>query len=222
MGKFLSLSLERHSADTATVMLKSLRKSFRKALGGRGSKGNLSDQSATFVPDASSVATRSTERTKNEPTSNTNVTARTKNEIAVMKYLDSINRLSTEEIEKCFAPDAEIFFDDAQMIVSGYLSELSKVFCSFPDLTLSVLSLKEHDDGTVSAVLQYRGTHTGAPYGFGVYPELPAAGVAFETTPEHYQYTVQDDGRLKKKSTMSNGQLTGLAYVYTQLGGILF
>lgn len=83
-----------------------------------------------------------------------------------------------QEFDSVFAAKADILYKDAPMTVNGYQEEMNKVFRSFPDFSLVVKgSIHESGQGIVVADLCCeRGTHTGEPYGFGPYPEIPISG----------------------------------------------
>lgn len=62
------------------------------------------------------------------------------------------------------------------MTIYGYQEEMNKIFRYFPDYSWSVLEgrTQESADGIVVAALCCeRRTHTGEPYTFGPYPEIP-------------------------------------------------
>lgn len=107
----------------------------------------------------------------------------TRNELIAKTLMDKLN--AHECALSLFHPRAEWLFPEASMTVTEYFEEQKSILASFPDFHLAATSaIKEQQDGSVSFHVRGRGTHTGAPYGFGPYPILEAKGVRCQNDPE--------------------------------------
>jgi hypothetical protein len=89
-------------------------------------------------------------------------------------------------VPSIFAENAEFCFPEASMTASGYTAEMTKLYRSFPDWRLALVGdiIEHEDDGSISITVVASGTHTGAPYSFGPYPEVVATGIAVQLDPE--------------------------------------
>jgi hypothetical protein len=102
----------------------------------------------------------------------------TPNEELVIKFFSSPTSGEHHDLSQFFTHDADWLFQDAHMTMPGFLAEMQKVFQSFPDFRFHIYSVQEQPDGvTVLARINAVGTHTGAPFAFGPYPEIQAAGI---------------------------------------------
>ena len=108
------------------------------------------------------------------------------------------------------------------MVPSDMAEEIEKSAKSFPDAHFDFLETKVLDSKTLVLRVQYKGTHTGAPYGFGPYEAVPAKGVSVKNDPERVTLTFADNGLLLSGRVEPEGKLTGWHGVYEQIGGIIF
>jgi hypothetical protein len=124
----------------------------------------------------------------------TTMTTTTPNKQVFLDWVQKINAHDIEEVAEVFCRMADIYFqpDGAHMVLSGFCDEMRTVFRCFPDYRLTVvprdddydddvvvrevpLDDKDHDGTIVVARLVASGTHTGAPYAYGPYPEIPVS-----------------------------------------------
>ena len=76
------------------------------------------------------------------------------------------------------------------------------------------------EDGSVRFQIVARGTHTGAPYAYGPFSPIPTTGRYLENDPEEStMYFIGDKIFKHVISPKGEGQMTGFAGFYTQLGG---
>lgn len=169
----------------------------------------------------------------------------TPNQVVVAEFVRLVNS-HQEDFSSIFDARADVLFKDAPMTLDGFLGEWAKIFRSFPDFYLRVEGgIDEQPDGTVIAVLNAGGTHTGTPYSFGPFPEIEATGIKVANDPEYVElgsviftrinslrhrrplnrrvcFTIED-GKIKKFAVESvGGELTGPPGLYTQIGGLIF
>jgi hypothetical protein len=64
-----------------------------------------------------------------------------------------------------------------------------------------------------------RGTHTGAPYGFGPFPPIPATGIVVEEDPCHLYISVKNGKMTKFVIDTYCGDLVGPPGYYQKIGG---
>jgi predicted ester cyclase len=92
------------------------------------------------------------------------------------------------EITRYCTDDCDLLFVEANMTITDFLDETLKMYYSFPDFHYHIETITERpdDNGTVVVVRGYAtGTHTGAPFGFGPYPEIAAKGTRVVLDPEY-------------------------------------
>jgi basic membrane lipoprotein Med (substrate-binding protein (PBP1-ABC) superfamily) len=111
---------------------------------------------------------------------------KTANEAVVANMMNRTNAGEQDDPATFYTDDAELVFQDAHMTVRGLQDELQKLSKSFPDFHFRVHdgSLEEQPDGTVYVRFNAVGTHTGAPYAFGPYPEVKTTGIRVEMDAE--------------------------------------
>jgi hypothetical protein len=161
------------------------------------------------------------------PTTTTTTTTRslTYKEQVVAEYLRRINQhdVTTGQL---FTDQADVIFIETPMTPQSFEEEMVKVFRSFPDFTLHIVSddgIVEQPDGTVLAELEATGTHTGAPYSFGPYPDIPPSGITVKLDREICRYHICDkEGKVSKIIITPLGQSTGPPGLYTLIGGLIF
>lgn len=81
-----------------------------------------------------------------------------------------------QDVQALFHGHADVVFKDAPMTLEGFVDEWQRLFRSFPDFHIEYNDLKIVSPGCISVILQAQGTHTGEPYSFGPFPEVPMTG----------------------------------------------
>jgi hypothetical protein len=120
-----------------------------------------------------------------KPGAQTAVPTRTPKEELVAKFLGSHGDRCDLITQYC-TDDCDWSFAEAHMTVPGFLDESQKIFHSFPDFHFLIETITERPaDGTVVARVRAAGTHTGAPFAFGPYPEIAATGTRVVLDPEY-------------------------------------
>jgi predicted ester cyclase len=112
---------------------------------------------------------------------------RTAKEELVAEFFGSFKDPSREITRYC-TDDCDLLFVEANMTITDFLDETLKMYHSFPDFHYHIETITERpdDNGTVVVVRGYAtGTHTGAPFGFGPYPEIAAKGTRVVLDPEY-------------------------------------
>jgi predicted ester cyclase len=106
------------------------------------------------------------------------LTVQTPNEEVVVQFFNNSSS-GDHDLLQYFTNDADWIFQEAHMTMPGFVAEMEKVFQSFPDFQFQIHSVQEQpDDGnTVLVRVNAVGTHTGLPFAFGPYPEIPATGI---------------------------------------------
>jgi hypothetical protein len=163
------------------------------------------------------------------PTTTTTTTTTTRSltykEQVVAEYLRRMNQhdVTTGQL---FTDQADVIFIETPMTPQSLEEEMVKVFRSFPDFTLHIVSVNgivEQPDGTVLAELEATGTHTGAPYSFGPYPDIPPSGITVKLDREICRYHIcEKEGKLSKIIITPLGQSSGPPGLYTLIGGLIF
>jgi predicted ester cyclase len=114
------------------------------------------------------------------------VPTRTPKEELVAKFFAGHVDHRPDLITEVCTDDCDLSFAEAHMTIPGFLDETQKVFRSFPDFHFQIETITEQPaDGTVFARVRATGTHTGAPFGFGPYPEIAAKGTRVVLDPEY-------------------------------------
>jgi hypothetical protein len=104
------------------------------------------------------------------------------NQQVLVRFLESAN--SHKSFKGAFHPRADVLFKEAPMTLDGYEDEWQKVYHSFPDFSLQLEGdIQEQADGKIVAIVLASGTHTGAPYAFGPYPEIPITNIRVNNDP---------------------------------------
>jgi hypothetical protein len=104
--------------------------------------------------------------------------------------------------------------------LSAFIDASDTFFESFPDQKITWESIEEIKPGVVMIKsFQGSGTHTGKPFGFGPFPELPAKGVFCKEDPCHITLTLHK-GKIESVSIDCNsGTLCGPPGFYQMIGG---
>lgn len=125
-----------------------------------------------------------------------------------VKGIDFLSKLETQ-----------ISFKETTMLIGDFLDELDGMFKSFPDMSFEARDIKVIAPGKVEVgFFQTNGTHTGKPYGFGPYPEVPTSNIKFKNDPERFVFEVED-GKLNKLTVIPTGEYSGPMGAYLQIGG---
>lgn len=108
----------------------------------------------------------------------------TPNEQVAVNFISIMN--AGGDSAPLFTEKADVLVKDAPMFMEGYNSEAKKFSRSFPDFRIKVMDsgVKEQADGTVTIFVCASGTHSGEPYSFGPYPEIPATHIRVVNDPE--------------------------------------
>jgi ketosteroid isomerase-like protein len=121
-----------------------------------------------------------------KPVVQTVVPTRTPKEELVAKLLGTSGDRCRDNILQCCTDDCDWSFAEAHMTVPGFLDESQKIFHSFPDFHFLIETITERPaDGTIVARVRAAGTHTGASFAFGPYPEIAATGTRVVLDPEY-------------------------------------
>ena len=155
------------------------------------------------------------------------------------KYWAASHAQDFDELKKCCEARCFMNFLDTEveMPLSEYLESWKATLESFPDFTLEMnlndvnpaecRTPENTDDGTTIVYIRNvraKGTHTGKPYSFGPFPEVPAKGTFVrDVTPNTNAMRIRNGKvyRIDVKMDESGGE-SGPAYFYEQVGGILF
>ena len=166
------------SEDSSTIELKHV---FKELL--RGAKKQLAEPFARDKePDVCSPPARTERRTGSSFRANESdassppVVAGEEEQLRMMmlSYLDCFQR--NDDPLSHFDAHGEIIFKEAHMNVHGFADELDRIYRSFPDLNTKYGESQVLGPDCISVVVQVSGTHTGAPYSFGPFPEIAPTG----------------------------------------------
>jgi len=122
--------------------------------------------------------------------------------------------------------------ENTELSVRDMPEEMQKVLSSFPDLQFHYDSIEEVQPGVVVVShFHATGTHTGTPYAFGPFPNVPARGTVLHDPPTtiFVYFCVEsssssgDVGMIKIERIVfdCNGKTNGLPLYYTQVGGLI-
>ena len=142
----------------------------------------------------------------------------------VDQFVQCFRENNLEGIRALCTPECDLDFSETPMPLREYLDEYRRIMLSFPDFTLECRGVKRvsgKPNKFCLEFLQASGTHTGEPYGFGPYPEVPTSNIKFRNDPERVIFTV-DPARGNKVSNLliiPSGEMTGPPGIYKQIGG---
>ena len=147
-------------------------------------------------------------------------------------FIHKLHKLETVSIfDQVLHPQAEVLFRGALMSRNDFVEQSKLTFEAFPDFQHNETSIRVvvEKDGYWEIVCEIKpsGTHTGIPYAFGPFPEIPTTGKHVQMDPERLTYTVtaQEGGKglvIQKMSILPLGAMTGPAGFYTAIGGVIF
>ena len=107
-------------------------------------------------------------------------TRRTKECIAdLVKHLNE-----QKNISHFYHESGEVIFKEAPMTAGGFIEEWHRIYKAFPNVSVSCTEMKAIRPDCVTAIFQVEGTHTGGPYCFGPFPEIPKSGIHVRLDPE--------------------------------------
>ena len=133
------------------------------------------------------------------------------------------NARDPDAMAAILAPDfIGVFGDQGQQTMGKeeYIQVSKDIVASFPDIHWEWTETQELNDGTVTSKCVVTGTHTGAPFGFGPFPKIPANGVKCQNDPEYIEFIVEGDLVKKMKVIPAKGSFkTGPPGFYLQIGG---
>lgn len=140
--------------------------------------------------------------------------------ISFMKDHD-FDKLSTLSEEK----KAEVIINQGDTIMSmkDFIESNHHVAASFPDLAFEYRKI-EVIEGRKVVVSGFRGsgTHTGRPYGFAPFPEVPTSGIAVKNDPETFVFELNEKCEVRKLRIEATGEMSGPPGFYKQIGGFPF
>ena len=136
------------------------------------------------------------------------------------EFLDAMNKHDMERLTNLFHPDASVeMVEGTKMDGTTFLNSLQDIYYSFPDFAVTLPPAELQKDGSVIfRGIVGSGTHTGAPYGFGPFEPIPAAGKKFRNDEESIQIHFRES-KIVRYVFLSIGMYSGPHGVYTQLGG---
>lgn len=139
-------------------------------------------------------------------------------------WLDVLNSHDVELVDDMLDMDCQHVYGEMTLKNQEFLAEMTNMYKSFPDLSMrrygkieQVPSKIEHAFTVKCAQVQTKGTHTGAPYGFGPFPAMPAEGKSITTEGTEMALTVDD--RTRKIIKVEKPGMSGPGAIYTQVGG---
>ena len=155
---------------------------------------------------------------------------------AVKRYWEAFHARDYDEMKK-YCEDRYFinFLDtDLEMPLNEYLEIWKGTVESFPDFALEMNlddikpeECNELDDGTIIVYIRNvraKGTHSGKPYSFGPFPEVPARGIFVRDVSPNTNAMHIRNGKVYRNDIKTNGSSdeSGPAYFYEQVGGVLF
>eukprot|EP00934_Nitzschia_sp_Nitz4_P003038 Nitzschia sp. Nitz4//scaffold167_size49223//1924//2457//NITZ4_007029-RA/size49223-processed-gene-0.4-mRNA-1//1//CDS//3329538257//3028//frame0 len=147
----------------------------------------------------------------------------TKNTQAVVKFLDAFNRRNERVMRTSTSERAQFCFFGTEPGISldFFLDGLCDLQRSFPDICVTYDVMEEIEPGVVLVeTFHSRGTHTGAPFGFGPYPPLERTDIVVEETSDVTFHLSK--GKIDKITVKpSDGDFVGPPGYYDKIGGML-
>jgi hypothetical protein len=142
----------------------------------------------------------------------------------IQKYKDLLNAHDVDGVRALGNPDTKIELGGLVMDFTGeYLNVLVDTYASFPDVQFAgeIVAGEGGDKKIYWKNLQYKGTHTGAPYGIGSYPKIVAKGTYCCGAIEEMEFIVEHGKIVHAKLIPTENGLSGPPFFYTQIGGTL-
>ena len=131
------------------------------------------------------AASKVTEDGGSTATPETSLAASAEAESLKGSLLAYVERLRSRQSPASFFHErGEVIFKEAPMNIVGFTDELERLYKSFPDFYVHYEDVQVLGPDSISTVLRVEGTHTGAPYGFGPFPEIEPKGTKVKLDPE--------------------------------------
>lgn len=116
---------------------------------------------------------------------------------------------------------------DTDMLPRHFYESVSGTFDSFPNLHffwryMKISGVDPETGCTIVKVKDYygEGRHTGTPYTFEPFPDIPATGINVRDANIELQFLVKND-KVAKMIIDADGQLVGPPGFYTKIGGVI-
>jgi hypothetical protein len=140
----------------------------------------------------------------------------------VKAFLDSQNSGVRQTLLAVAAPGCLFRFEGAEFLLETWIEDSIKINSSFPDFHLYHEKIVDVSPTQAMIVnLQATGTHTGAPYGFGPYPEISATVIYCKNDYEDVTVTIDaETGMIVCMTVVAKGPSSGPPGFYDQIGGI--
>jgi hypothetical protein len=141
------------------------------------------------------------------------------------RFFECTTNQDAEGLKACATAGCEVTFRDQELGLEGFAEEAVKIWKAFPDFHLTNpngFQLKKDENGELYCVTSGcvpNGHHTGAPYGFGPYEPIPITNKYVKNAPETFHFYVNDEGKVYRVLIDADGEMTGPAGVYQQIGG---
>lgn len=129
-----------------------------------------------------------------------------------------------QELEKICTTNCDVYITRTGTVfkLKDLILILIKKFQSFPDMDFTVFhSSYIKSQNKVQLEIQASGTHTGKPYGFDRFPEIPATGIKCQNDIETVTFSFNQQNLISKVSVDCETDLTGPAGFYVQIGGLV-
>ena len=173
---------------------------------------------STEKPLSSSKSSKKASKTTT-PTKRTGI-----QEIKIAKtFYDAIADADMTKLESVTHKDCRMLFPDMEIIPANIAEETIKLAKAFPDSHFVYEKVYLKEPNVVYMKIHWAGTHTGAPYGFGPYDEIPVTGKFVVNDPEIiHVYFSEDNKQIIKIIVEPTGPNTGFHGVYNFIGGLIF
>lgn len=177
------------------------------------------------LPASQKGATAAEERLAYMKNRGSEKVASTKNALLIKEqWIDAFNCRDLKGVRNLCADDFVCYYKGADngIPVEMFLDTLLKLLASFPDVCCSFDEIQEVMDGVVRVTnFRSRGTHTGKPFGFGPYPEVPTSQIVVESEPNHLTIEIVNGKMTRYEIDPKGAQLVGSPLFYVRVGGKL-
>lgn len=139
-------------------------------------------------------------------------------------WYDAINCRNKRALQWFCAKDSIIRLVGNKSGSSLYslLDDFELVYISFPDACVGFDEIKQVDKGVVRVINNaVRGTHTGPPYAFGLFPPIPTSGLSVYEDPCDLIMHISNGKIVEVELDMTSGRLVGPLGFYVRIGGRL-
>lgn len=144
----------------------------------------------------------------------------------VKLYLNRFNNREMEDVRAMFTDSCTCKFpNDCEMAIDEVYTAALNMVEALPDFKFTTRLIEEVvlESGKSFVVvhdLLAQGTHTGAPFAIGPYPEVEPSGKFVKNDPETVRFHFDKDGKICRVKIIKSGVFSGPGGLYTQLGGI--